>query len=404
MAFSFKLLIFSSQMKIIADSSIPFAADCFSSIGQVQLIPGREMSSADIRDADILVVRTITAVDEHLLAGSKVRFVGTVTIGFDHLDTDFLRRHNIAFASAPGSNANSVAEYVIAALFNVAKKHNINLQNKSIGIIGVGNCGSRVAKKTEALGMKLCLNDPPLYRKTQDPKYLPLENLFDCDFITLHTPLNSTGIDKTFHLADDKFFNSVKNGCIFLNTSRGPVVETEALKYAIRSGKLAAAVLDVWENEPNIDVELLEMADIATPHIAGYSLDGKVTGLIMVYQKICEHFGLEAKFDRGSFLPAPAVGCLEINPTTASEQDILRQAVEKIYDINTDDLRNNGILKMPAEKRPALFDHMRDNYFTCREFQHTQIALKPYSHAVARKLEGIGFTLANTKNNCGDKK
>jgi len=393
-----------SEMKIIADASIPFAAECFSSIGEIKVIPGRKISPATIRNADILVVRTITPVDENLLAGSKVRFVGTVTIGFDHLDTDFLRRNNIAFASAPGSNANSVAEYIIAAILNVAKKHNISLQNKSIGIIGVGNCGSSVAKKTKALGMKLCLNDPPLYRKTKDPKYLPLENLFDCDFITLHTPLTFTGIDKTFHLANEKFFDSLKDGCIFLNTARGPVVETKALKHAIRSGKLAASVLDVWDNEPNIDPELLEMVDIATPHIAGYSLDGKVAGMITIYRKICEHLGLKAKFDSNSFLPAPAVARLEINPTTAAKQDIIRQAVEKIYDINADDLRNNGILKMPANKRGQLFDRIRDDYFARREFQNTKIVLEPFSESVASKLRGIGFTLANIKNSPGGTK
>ncbi len=261
-------------MKIIADENIPFVAECFSSIGEVEVVPGREITPGVVADADVLLVRSITPVSADLLAPSKVRFVGTATIGFDHIDIEYLSQNKIGFASAPGSNANSAAEYVIAAMLNIGKRHSIDLEGKSIGIIGVGNVGGRVAKKASALGMKLLLNDPPLHRQTGAPKYLSIEKLFDCDFVTLHTPLTFEGEDKTFHLADDKFFKSLKKGCIFINASRGGVVDSSALKAAIEESRLNATVLDVWENEPDIDVELLEMVDIGTPHIAGYSLDG----------------------------------------------------------------------------------------------------------------------------------
>ena len=256
-------------MKILADINIPFVAECFSSIGEVRVVSGREITPAGVSDADVLLVRSITPVGAHLLADSKVRFVATATIGFDHIDIDFLRRNNIGFVSAPGSNANSAAEYVIAGLLEIGRKYGIDLDGKSIGIIGVGNVGSRVAEKCSALGMQIYLNDPPLQRQTGEAKYLPLKELFNCDFITLHTPLTFDGVDKTYHLADEKFFKSLKEGCVFVNASRGGVADCDALKAAIRSERLRAVVLDVWENEPNIDTELLRMVDLSTPHIAG---------------------------------------------------------------------------------------------------------------------------------------
>ena len=216
-------------MKIVADANIPYVEQCFSSIGEVTVFGGREINKDVVSDADILLVRSITPVFADLLTGSNVRFVATATIGFDHVDVDFLRHNAIGFASAPGSNANSAAEYVIAAMLEIAKKHNITLEGKSIGIVGVGNVGSRVEKKCRALGMKVLLNDPPLYRQTDDPKYLQLEQLFDCDFITLHTPLTFDGIDKTFHLADESLFKSLKKDCIFINASRGGVVDSKSL-------------------------------------------------------------------------------------------------------------------------------------------------------------------------------
>ena len=378
-------------MKIIADENIPFVTECFSSIGDVETVSGRKMTSTLVSDADVLLVRSITQVGADLLAGSKVRFVGTATIGFDHIDIEYLSRNNTGFASAPGSNANSAAEYIIAALLNIANEHNIQLEGKSIGITGVGNVGSRVVNKCLALGMKTYLNDPPLQRQTGDPKYLPIEELFDCDFITLHTPLTFDGEDKTFHLADKSFFNSLKTRCIFFNASRGGVVDSSALKAAIKTGRLQAVVLDVWENEPNIDVELLEMVDIGTPHIAGYSLDGKITGMIMIYKAACEYFGLESKYDISSFLPEPAVPEVNIDPKCDSEQDILLSAVRKIYDIKTDDTRLRQIAEKSMEQQGRFFDNLRKTYPVRREFQNTKVIVGNRNSSPAKKLKGIGF-------------
>jgi erythronate-4-phosphate dehydrogenase len=378
-------------MKITTDENIPFVAECFSSIGEVITISGREITPKAVADTDILLVRSITPVNEGLLAGSRVKFVGTATIGFEHIDIDYLGDNNIGFASAPGSNANSAAEYIIAALLEIGQKHNINLQGKSIGIIGVGNVGGRVAKKCEALAMETYLNDPPLQRKTQDAKYLTLQELYDCDFITLHTPLTFEGIDKTFHLADEMFFESLKSGCIFINASRGGVVDSSALKQAIKVGKIKAAVLDVWENEPNIDTELLQIVDIGTPHIAGYSLDGKITGMIMIYKAACEYFGLEAKFDIEDFLPEPLVPQIKIKPAGGSEQEALLNTVRQIYDIRENDAKLRQVFNGPKETRGKFFDGLRKNYPVRREFQNTHVILERLCDSLSAKLSGIGF-------------
>ena len=380
-------------MKIIADANIPFVAECFSCIGDVKVVGGREITPSVVSDADVLLVRSITPVGADLLAGSKVRFVATATIGFDHIDVDFLRRNNISFASAPGSNANSAAEYVIAGLLEMGRKYDIDLEDKSIGIIGAGNVGSRVAKKCSALGMQIYLNDPPLQRETGEGKYLPLDELFDCDLITLHTPLTFEGVDKTYHLADEKFFKSLTERCVFVNASRGGVVDSEALKRAIRTGRLRAVVLDVWENEPNIDTELLEMVDIGTPHIAGYSLDGKITGMIMIYKAVCEYFRLNTKFDIEDFLPDPAVRQLRIELSTDNEQDALADAVQKIYNIREDDVRLRRVCDKPVEKRGEFFDRLRKNYPVRREFQNTRVVLESSCKSIADKLAGIGFKI-----------
>jgi erythronate-4-phosphate dehydrogenase len=378
-------------VKIVADTNIPFVKECFSSAGQVTVVPGREMSAETVADADALLVRSVTEVNERLLAGSKVKFVGTATIGFEHIDVDYLEKNGIGFASAPGSNANSVAEYVVAALLETGQKYNFDLDGKSVGIIGVGNVGSRVEKKCRALGMGPVLNDPPLKRQTGDEKYRPLQELFDSDFITLHTPLTFEGRDKTFHLADENFFNSLKDGVVFINTSRGGVVDTDALKKAIKNLKIKATVLDVWENEPDIDTELLDMVDIGTPHIAGYSYDGKITGMIMIYKALCKHFGLEQVHKIDDFLPVPSKPEIKLKVKECSPQQVIKAAVDGVYDVTEDDKNLRRILNMPLGKRCATFDRLRREYPVRREFQNTTVVFSDEYNNVTEKLRRIGF-------------
>ena len=378
-------------MKIVADANIPFVRECFSSVGEVEVLSGREITPRVLANADALLVRSITPVNRALLVGSTVRFVGTATIGFDHVDLDYLEHNHIGFASAPGSNANSAAEYLIAALLEIGRRHHLRLEGKSIGVIGVGNVGSRVAAKCEALGMQVRRNDPPLQRRTGDPKYVPLEALQDCDFLTIHTPLTHEDIDKTYHLANVDFFSSLKQGAVFLNAARGAVVDTPALKQAIQSGRLRAAVLDVWEDEPDIDVELLERVDLGTPHIAGYSFDGKVAGMIMIYRSLCEHFGLTPRFDVQDFLPVPDVPRVELGAGDADDEELLARAVEQVYNIKRDDTDLRQISRHRPEERGRFFDSLRKDYPIRREFHNTTVVLDGAGDRLIRKLGGIGL-------------
>jgi len=380
-------------MRIIADTNIPFVQECFSSIGKVFLVGGGDITKEIVADADILLVRSVTKVNEQLLQGSKVKFVATATIGIDHIDCEYLKQQGIGFASAPGSNANSVAEYVVGALLDIANKKDIALEGKSIGIVGVGNVGSKVAKKAAALGMKVVLNDPPLQRLTGDRKYQSIEKIYECDFVTTHTPLTFGGADKTYHLADKAFFDSLKNDCVFLNTSRGAVVDSEALKDAIKSNKFRAVTLDVWEGEPDIDIELLDMVDIATPHIAGYSYDGKVCGMVMIYESACEFFGFEPEFSSETFLPVAEVPILEVDGSFDSDIQVLHSVVKRIYDIKADDEKLRQQLNKPKTERGGWFSGLRKKYHIRREFQNTQLSFSGHGGDIKNKFAGIGFKI-----------
>ncbi|MFI5238071.1 MAG: 4-phosphoerythronate dehydrogenase, partial [Ignavibacteriales bacterium] len=269
-------------MNIIVDANIAFADKAFSHLGNIKLVDGRTLSNENVKDADILIVRSITNVNEELLKHSKVRFVGTATIGTDHIDLDYLHNHNIQFADAKGCNADSVAEYVFTALLKIASEKNISLRGKTIGVVGVGNIGSRVARLAESLGMKSIQNDPPLERNGIGNNYVSLEEILQADIITLHVPMTMEGIDKTFHLLNKENLNRINKGTIIINSSRGAVIYNDALLNESINKNFELA-LDVWEDEPSINTKLLVKTKIATPHIAGYSFEGKVNGTKMIY-------------------------------------------------------------------------------------------------------------------------
>jgi erythronate-4-phosphate dehydrogenase len=357
----------------------------------VHVLSGRDIRPDVLAGAEALLVRSITPVNRELLAGSAVRFVGTATIGFDHVDRAWLEQNGIGFASAPGSNANSAAEYILAALLEVGRRLRLPLEGRSIGVIGVGNVGRRVAAKCEALGMRVRRNDPPLQRQTGDRQYVSLDALYDCDFLTIHTPLTRDGIDRTFHLADAGFFSALKRGAVFLNAARGAVVDSPALKTAIRSGRLQAVVLDVWEHEPDIDVKLLEMVDLGTPHIAGYSYDGKIAGLIMIYRALCAHFGLSPQYDAADFLPEPDVPLLRLTAGGRDDEAVLARAVELLYDIRRDDTDLRRIVQHRSESRGAFFDSLRRGYPIRREFHNMAVVLDEPRPGLVGKLRGLGF-------------
>ena len=378
-------------MKIIVDENIPYGVEAFGTLGDVEQQPGREMTRESIRDAGILIIRSVTPIGEELLAGSKVKFVGTCTIGMDHIDQAYLRENKIHFASAPGSNANSVAEYVTASLLLLAQRQGIELEGKSIGIVGVGNVGTQVARKARALGMRVLLNDPPLQRETGDTNYLPIEDLLGADVLTFHVPLTNLGQDRTYHLANRMFIARMKHKGILINSARGSVVESPAVLEAINDGHMAEVVLDVWENEPDIDAELLSKVSIGTPHIAGYSFDGKVGGTLMVYRALCDLLGEPADWHPDDILPEPEHAVLEIDASGREEEEILREAVLTVYNIERDDADLCKMLDLPAEERGAYFDGLRRDYPERREFPNACIRLQNAPPKLAKKLSYLGF-------------
>lgn len=382
-------------MKIIVDDNIPFGNEMFSTLGDVLSSDGREITQVKVKDADVLIVRSITKVDESLLKESAVKFVGTVTIGFDHIDINYLRKRNIPFESAPGSNSNSVAEYVICALLATVNKLNINLKDLTLGIIGVGNIGSKVEKKAHALKMNVLLNDPPLYDLTGDNKYRPLEELISCcDIITYHIPLTKKGKYPTYHMINYEFLSRLKKKPIIINTSRGQIASTNDLKKALDSGYISNVILDVWENEPNIDTELLKMSLLGTPHIAGHSLDGKVNGAYMIYQSLCQHLKKNPVWDPKDNLPKSNVPIITIEKLSNSLEKNLFNVLSQVYNIEKDSLMLRKIINLPVEKQGNYFENLRKKYRVRREFFNTEVLLKDKNTDLVNILNGLGFMIA----------
>ena len=375
-------------MKIAADENIPYVREAFGTLGKVVTVPGRAMSAEVVRDAELLLVRSITRVDQALLEGSSVRFVGTATIGEDHIDTAYLAEQGIGFSSAPGCNANSVGQYMVAALLELEAALGLELAGVALGIVGVGNVGKRVLAKATALGMDCVLNDPPLARRTGHPKYRPIEEIFNCDIVSLHVPLDKDGPDATYHLADEAFLRNMKPGSVLINTARGAVADGEAIKRVLDDGHLRVCVLDVWENEPNPDPNLLDCVLIGTPHIAGYSFDGKVNGTRQIYEAACRFLGRRPEWDPALLLPEPECPELHVRGDTP---DAVREGVRTVYDIWRDDNAMREILELPETQRGALFDRLRRDYPRRREFFNTRVVVEPPNPALEATLTGLGF-------------
>jgi erythronate-4-phosphate dehydrogenase len=378
-------------VKIIADENIPFALEAFGTLGDVELISGRSATPDSFRDCDLFFCRSVTKVNEALLADSPVRFVATATIGTDHVDLDFVRQRGLGFASAPGSNANSVAEYLVAALLVLAERREWELAGKTIGVVGVGSVGSRVVRKAEALGMRVLQNDPPLARQTGEARFRPLDDLLGADFLTLHTPLTRQGPDATYHLVDEPLLRRLRDEAVVINTARGPVVANEPLRTSLAEGWLGGAVLDVWEHEPLLDLDLLERTDLATPHIAGYSFNGKVAATAMIYLAACEFLGVQPSWSPVGAMPPPPVPRIELDCTGQTDEEVIRSAVLSVYDIEGDDKDLREISEEPPEERTAFFDRLRREYPERREFPDTTLVLQGASDRLRAKLAALGF-------------
>jgi erythronate-4-phosphate dehydrogenase len=373
-------------MKIVADDKIPFLKGALEPYAEVLYLPGKEIDRESLEDADALLIRTRTKCTEDLLKGTRVRFIGTATIGFDHIDIQYCKKSRIKWTNAPGCNSSSVQQYIAAALLRISTENSFNLKDKTLGIIGVGNVGSKVAKFAATIGMNVLLNDPPRERREGKKNFHSLRKvLSESDIVTVHVPLNVTGDNCTYHMFDESRFKMIKKGVWFINSSRGEVTDTYALKININSGKLNGVVLDVWENEPDIDRELMKQAYIATPHIAGYSTDGKANGTAMVVNALSRYFNLQTGNWYPAKVPLPVTPQFTIDCSGKTEQEIISTAVFHTYNIEEDSIK--------LHNSPSDFEKQRSSYPLRREFTSYTIELKNGSEKIRKTLGNLGFRI-----------
>jgi erythronate-4-phosphate dehydrogenase len=375
------------KIKIVADANIPYVEEAFGNLGQVELVPGRLMGPSQVRDADVALVRSVTPVNADLLGGSRVRFVGSATIGVDHVDLAYLQERHIAFAYAPGSNANSVAEYVIAAVLALPERSHAR---GTLGIIGLGRIGGLVKRKAEALGMTVLVNDPPLERAGRTGLVTLERVLTESDIVSCHVPLTTAGLNATFHLLNQNRLSLMPPHAVVINTARGPVLDNTALLLALCQGRLGGAVLDVWEGEPAPESELIRAVTFGTPHIAGYSADGKLKGTQMLCEAAC------AFLERPLHWPPVALGSgnapVPIDPFRPLE-DLVKTLVARAYDIRLDDAAVRAIADLPPEQRGEAFDRLRATYRVRLEFRHTKVIVPVDCSAIRDTIGGLGFTV-----------
>lgn len=367
------------DVHIVADSKIPFMKGVFEPYAQVSYYEPHEITNAVVRDADILLVRSRTRVDKRLLHGSRCSFVGTATIGYDHIDTQYCNENGIRWVNAPGCNAGSVAQYVLASIILWARTKNLNLSNMTIGIVGVGNVGSIVERYCRSLGMRVLLNDPPRARVEGLDKFVSLDTIASqADIVTFHTPLTMQGEFATCHLASASFLDSLKRSPLIINTARGAVVDNYALLRALNTEKVGDAVMDCWEGEPRLNTALMFASFIATPHIAGYSSDGKANATRMLVEAVAKE--LNVTIDTSELVPpSPPVSTLAL----ARNSDPIATAVLSSY---------NPLFETRNLKRqPYDFDRLRNSYGLRREFHaYTVTGAKDN---VATVLRELGFNL-----------
>jgi len=381
-------------VKIIVDENIPFGREAFENFGEVELHNGREINSSICKNGDALIVRTTTKVNEELLKNSSVKFVGTSTIGTDHIDQDYLNNSNIAFSSAAGCNSHSVAEYVFSALTYLTNKHDLNLSKLSIGVVGYGNIGKKVVAISDALGMRVVVNDPPLQRTTSERDFSTLEEALKCDIVTFHVPLNKSGVDKTIHLLSEENINLIKENAILINSSRGPVVSNEALKKRLEENNNIYTVLDVWETEPNYDYELLKLVDIGTSHIAGYSYEGKVTGTLMIYNALAKHLAVNPNWKPK--LAEVVNNKIEISGIE-SDEELLQKIFNKSYNVMDDDKFLREGLSLPNDEKSEHFDKLRKNYKIRRELNNYRTTLNSDNEKSKNLMNVLRLKLSVTR-------
>ena len=368
-------------MKIIVDNKIPYIKGILEPFADVEYYAPADINREVVCDADILIIRTRTRCNRELLEGSKVRYIGTATIGYDHIDTEWCGKNGIVWTNAPGCNASSVGQYILSSLLSLQERKDFVLEGKVIGIVGVGNVGRIVADYCRMVGMEVLLNDPPRARLEDSTCFVSLDEVAkECDIITFHTPMNKSGMDCTYHLAGADFFSRLRKRPVIINSSRGEVVDNRALYNAYQSGNVSEMILDCWENEPDVDDVLLSNVFIGTPHIAGYSADGKANATRQIVQAISRWMGISIDT---SLIQPPAPVFPDIDLSLCSD-NILASAVLATYDPRND--------TAALRAAPGTFEKLRGEYGLRREFNAYTV-----HHAVSRDIEllqKLGFQVS----------
>jgi erythronate-4-phosphate dehydrogenase len=369
-------------MKILADKNIPFLKGIAEHYGDVTYLAGADFTRENIREADTLIVRTVSRFDSSNLDGSNVKLICTATIGYDHIDTDYCARNGIAWRNAPGCNSGSVKQYIISALVSISRKQGFSLRGKTIGVIGVGHVGSKVAAACELLGMRVLKNDPPRQKAEPGETFVDIETIKrEADIITFHVPLTREGEYPTFHMAGETFFASLAKQPIIINSARGGIVDTSAIKFAIRAGRISGAIIDCWEQEPAIDREYMNMVDIATPHIAGYSADGKANATRMSLLSLADYWSLPKEPISAISVPPAENPILDYR--CFSGEDIPGDILLQSYDTLGDNQR--------LRAQPEQFSNLRGNYPLRREYGAYTVTHIPDTHPDKELLRRLGF-------------
>ena len=378
-----------SGLRILADETIPGLAHFFEPLGRVRTLAGRAIQPSDLHDIDALLVRSVTRVDQALLRDTPVRFVGTATIGTDHLDTDYLHNAGIQWASAPGCNARAVADYVLACLALAAMQRRLPIEQCSVGIIGCGNVGAGLYQRLSGLGLRVLANDPPR-EAAGESGFSSLNDVLGCDAVSLHAPLVQSGPWPTHHLLDAYRIAALRPDQILISAGRGAVVDNQALHERLGAADGGPwTALDVWEDEPRIHARLAERVAVATPHIAGYSLEGKLRGTAMIHAALCRHLGEPSDRAMDALLPPDEPLVLD-EPEDGGPCQVLSRALLAAYDPGRDSAALKATLTGDAQERALAFDYLRKNYPVRREFGH-QVPHRVEDPEALRLLSAAGF-------------
>lgn len=372
-------------MKIVIDNKIPYINGALEPFAEVVYLPGELTRREVVKDADALVTRTRTICNREVLEGSRVKFIATATIGFDHIDTEYCRAAGIGWSNAPGCNAESVNQYILSALVTHSIRNSSSLKGKTIGIVGVGEVGSRVARSCEILGMNVLLNDPPRERNEGSSQFVSLQAIQElADIITFHVPLNMEGIDRSYHMVNGRFLQHLEKRPLIINTCRGEVCDSKAVCTAIEAREISGLIADCWENEPDIDLDLLKLAHIGTPHIAGYSRDGKANGTRASVRAISQFFRLGIDAWEPPGIQAPENPIIALDGRNHTGELILAQAILSTYDIEKDD--------EALRKDPHSFERLRGDYPPRREFPAYFFRALNVEAETREKLKMLGFS------------